>query len=372
MIDIKGKFDSFYNSIIEYHRALAEVKYDRKHVWQYLTAENALTADEKRQIINRWKDVINVNPKLGFEYFQGVKPLYGFNPDFVPSSYFYPFIEGILNPKEWKKQLSHKSMIEMAYKTGISHPKTVLRTYGGAYFDSDYKPLTTAQALDVLKRCDSPLLFKPSTDSEQGAGIKLIAPSQIEELYEDIKTGAIFNPGTDFVLQHVVRQSEQTKFFNPSSLNCVRVTTININDSISVGSIAIKCGPRDSVVDNIGSGKRGVMIGLDEKGAVGDYGVYGDGTITKSHNGVTFKGKQIESCPLIISAAKTLHQYVPKCAVIGWDIALDENNKPVLIEGNTVYPGISLEQMCSGPVFGNRTDEVIDYLKRIIARKKLK
>lgn len=43
-------------------------------------------------------------------------------------------------------------------------------------------------------------------------------------------------------------------------------------------------------------------------------------------------------------------------------MALDKDGDPVLIEGNTVYPGISLEQMCSGPIFGNRTDEVIDYL----------
>lgn len=50
--------------------------------------------------------------------------------------------------------------------------------------------------------------------------------------------------------------------------------------------------------------------------------------------------------------------------MIGLDICLDENNEPVLIEVNLLEPGILYEQLCTGPIFGERTNEVLDYVTR--------
>ena len=51
------------------------------------------------------------------------------------------------------------------------------------------------------------------------------------------------------------------------------------------------------------------------------------------------------------------------CGIIAWDIALDSTTSPLLIEANMWWPGISYGEICSGPIFGARTDEVIDYIK---------
>jgi len=308
---------------------------------------------------------------LGFEFYEGLSALDSFNPDYLPSSYFYPYVERILNPENWKRQLSHKGMLELAYSVGVKHPQTVLRTFGGVYLDKNYKSLTREEALKVISECDFPLLYKPATDSEQGAGIRLFKPEDVCKLYDEIKSDQIFDNGIDFVIQRAVSQSDETRLFNPTSLNCMRVTTLNLNGEISVCSMALKCGPKDSVVDNIGSGKRGVMVGLSNDGTVADKGFYGNGETAESHNGVTFAGKRIDSFPKVVDAALALHRYTPKCAIIGWDLAIDSDNTPVLIEGNTVYPGISIEQMCSGPIFGNRTKEVADYIRYRIGDKKM-
>ena len=36
---------------------------------------------------------------------------------------------------------------------------------------------------------------------------------------------------------------------------------------------------------------------------------------------------------------------------------------PVFIEVNLGFPGIQMEQMCTGPIFGDRTAEVVGYVK---------
>lgn len=49
---------------------------------------------------------------------------------------------------------------------------------------------------------------------------------------------------------------------------------------------------------------------------------------------------------------------------IGWDVCFNEKNEPVIIELNSSQPGVFGEQICTGPIFGVRTQEVIDYCKR--------
>ena len=35
-----------------------------------------------------------------------------------------------------------------------------------------------------------------------------------------------------------------------------------------------------------------------------------------------------------------------------------------MIELNLTYPGIIIPQICTGPIFGIRTDEVIDFVRK--------
>lgn len=362
LTQIKNILSNTLNRVIADHRSQSEAKYDNRNVSHYLGAKAQLTADEKQQIKDKWGEIIHCIPR-GYHYYSGLKMLNGFSPDYLPSSFFFPFIEGVLNPERWKHQLSHKSMIQLIHGFGIKHPHTVVRTYGGLFLNENFKPMSLTETIEVIKVCDLPLLYKPSIDSEQGSGIKLILPSQIDSFCNEIISGKIFMSCPDFVLQIPVEQSMETSIFNPSSLNCMRITTININNKVSVCSRAIKCGPKGSVVDNIGSGKRGVIVGINPDGSLCGKGFYGNGEVAEAHNEIRFIDQKIKHFNRVVDAAICLHSKIDKCKIIGWDLALDSHNDPVLIEGNVIYPGISMEQMCSGPIFGDRTDEVIAYIK---------
>ena len=261
------------------------------------------------------------------------------------------------------KLLSHKSLLQIAYNNGITHPRTVIRSYGGILFDENFCPLLRNEAIGIIRKQNCKLLYKPATDSCQGKGVQLLVNAKdIDCLCKELSESKWVGKG-DFVIQELVSQSTDTEIFNPTSLNCMRITTLNINHQVSAGSFAIKCGPAGSVVDNIGSGKRGVIVGVGKDGRLCEEGFYGNGEKTTSHNGVEFKGKAIPHFDRVINAAIEMHKYVEGCRIIGWDIALDRQNNPVLIEGNVCSPGIRFEQMCSGPIFGERTDEVIDFIR---------
>lgn len=351
-----------YQKFIASRQSKAEEALDRRNMSSLLSHAPSLTNEEKRMIDSKWSSIIK-NPAKGYEFFRGIKALNGnVDANYLPSSYFFPLIEGILNPKAWKYMLAHKSMTELIYDCGVKHPQTVLRSYGGILMDCKYNILSVEKAFEVLKDYNAPLIFKPATDSMQGAGIKLIEPADLPAFSEEILNGGTYK--TDFVLQLPVKQSSETSPFNPSSLNCMRITTLNLNGQVSVCTRALKCGSVGAVVDNIGSGKRGVIVGISNDGVLNDFGYYGNGETTDSHNGVKFSGYKINHFQRVVEAALHLHQINDKCKIIGWDIALDSDNCPVLIEGNVVYPGISFEQLCSGPIFGERTDEVIAFISK--------
>ena len=358
---IKRTVIEAYVNAINVRRSKAESLYDAKNLSNYMKDSEPLSNDEKDLIFQQWGKIIKCI-KRGFPFYRGIKALDEFNASYVPSSYFFPYIEEILNPKEWKYHLSHKGITELIYGSGVRHPQTILRSYGGILLDSKFTPLLKDEIKTILSKINEPILFKPAIDTLQGSGIKLIYPKDFEVLIKDIETGNIFNQCKEFVLQVPVHQSKETSLFNPTSLNCMRITTINLNGNVSVGSRALKCGPKNSVVDNIGTGRRGVIVGINPNGTLKDFGYYGNGDIADQHNNVFFAGYKIDHFKEVEKAAKLLHSFVPNCKIIGWDIALDEDNNPVLIEGNTVYPGISVEQMCSGPIFGERTQEVVNYI----------
>ena len=66
----------------------------------------------------------------------------------------------------------------------------------------------------------------------------------------------------------------------------------------------------------------------------------------------------------VVATALEAHRQIPTCAFAGWDLALAKDGRVLLIEANLTWPEIFGAQMCCGPIFGERTDEVIDFLKR--------
>ena len=59
--------------------------------------------------------------------------------------------------------------------------------------------------------------------------------------------------------------------------------------------------------------------------------------------------------------AETIHRKMPFAKYVGFDIAFDKNGMPVVIEYNINAPGAFYYQLANGPLFADKTKEIIDF-----------
>lgn len=305
-----------------------------------------LTKEEQLSVVDTWglKD---------FTYHRMFKTYAKFDVRYVSDSSFFPTILRSLNPYESANSFERKSLYKILYHE-IPQPNSIVSCLNGTYIVDNHF-VSREDAIELLKSKEE-FIIKPTEYSTQGKNVRLIKTEQdkIEEALELY--------GKNFITQEVLSQSSRTAVFHNSSLNSFRVTTLNINGRVTLCNILFRCGQGDSVVDNGGAG--GLMVGVMPDGSFMDFAYdnhYHKHTQTK--DGVEFKGKCIKEMPEIVNQVVSWHTaYLPHMGIVGWDIALDEQEKPIMIEVNLRLPGIQFEQLCSEtPLFGDRTQEVIDY-----------
>lgn len=285
------------------------------------------------------------------------KKLEHFDADFVCDECMVPYVLRALNSKQKAKAYEHKSLYPIIYSK-IPQPKYFVNCINGVFFNSEMNIVSKEECINILEK-EGEFIIKPTHNSAQGANVKKAVVSNRKDVIEILDYY-----GKDFIAQEIVKQSEITKQFNESSLNTFRITTLNINGEASLCNILFRCGQGNVCVDNGAAG--GLMIGVSKEGEYREYGYdkfYNKHFTTRG--GLEFKGIKVPGFDNIVNQVVGWHaKYLPLMGLCGWDIALDENNNPVMIEINLFDPGAQFEQLSNGtPLFGNRTKEVIEYIK---------
>jgi hypothetical protein len=310
-----------------------------------------LTKDEISLIKSRW-DVLGWSYELNS--FKTYKYFCGFNPDFIPEELYYPIVHSTLNPYVYRKAFADKSNYTTLFRD-IKQPEMLLRMVNGVLYDSDGETINLASADRIFLKAGQAFI-KPSI-ANVGNGCKMIDDtSQMEfgQLLHEYPGG--------FVLQKPVAQSAKTAVFNEKSLNCFRVTSVNVNGVITAPTVCFKFGRNGLQVDNVARG--GCIIGVNQQdGSLEDKAYCLDMSTIDNVNGLFFKDMAIDGIGEIVEFAIYYHKkYFTDLGIIGWDIALDDHDSPMMVEANTDYPGVHLEQIASRkPIFGDRTEEVVKW-----------
>ncbi len=138
------------------------------------------------------------------------------------------------------------------------------------------------------------------------------------------------------LIERVICGCEELEAFHPLSLNTIRVSTaMTKTGEVHIMAATIRTGVDDNFVDNGHS--HGVYAAIDvDTGVISTIGYNANGERFPRHpnSGIPFGGTQIPSWTelreLVVKAAKK----VPQLRYVGWDWALDENHRWILIEGN--------------------------------------
>ena len=287
----------------------------------------------------------------------------GPSPDIVPEDIGHAYIEDVLNPPLFSAYYSDKNLFEETFKEGTL-PKTVARRIGGSILlDKDYQPLT-----EEIKSNSDRLILKPSAGTSSGVGVELFVKS--DKGYVNSTTGEVLTReyltryGDDLILQEAVRQSEYVSYFCKTAVNTIRLATYRSvkDERVHVTAGILRIGRDGEFVDNAHAG--GVYLGVNtETGELGKTAFDQYGNQTKEWNGIDFSKSafKLPNWEEVVEFAKYIGSSNHHSRLLALDIALDENDKPKLIEYNIRWFSYWLFMFNGQLPLGEFTDEIIEH-----------
>ncbi len=280
-----------------------------------------------------------------------------FHPAYIPAEMFFAYIDPYMNNRKKAVGLESKCMFDRLFP-GIPQPKTLACRINGYWLSSDYRPLTFDEVA-ALADAEEAVFVKQSDDSYGGYGVVRLTHTEDQPLTEALAETVKAFKG-DILLQMPIHQHAELARFNPSSVNSYRIVTyLTPEGKPYICTAVFRMGIGNTAVDNFCSG--GIMIGIDTRGRLKKIGYSEDGTITTEHpvTGVRYEGFELPSFGRALKLARRAQLMLPSFRLVSWDIAIEEDGTPVLIEANLTAGGTEAQQITNGPFLRNMTRRIV-------------
>lgn len=341
------KYDNFYESIkTEGERCF---KIDSFTIFNKDT--KILTKTEKQKILEYWNKYIkNINLNYHRYYIDKNNK---FDVRYIPDDIFVKYIDPYLNDRTLEPGVADKNYFDL-YFNDLPMPKTYVRMINGQLLNSKYEIITMDCAMDILCSCGQ-FVVKPSIASYGGKNIFFFKNVDYDTISQFLKKPPLKN----LIFQEVLEQSKQTSYLHPESLNTIRIMTLMLDNEIVILPAALRIGVGESRVDNASSG--GIYCKINKDGSLANFAYDALGNKFNNHpSGKLFGNVKINSIEKINSLVKKAAQKLPHFRLIGWDIALNKDDNPVIIEANLTMSGLDVIETVCGPLFGEYTDKILD------------
>ena len=275
-----------------------------------------------------------------------------FSPRFIFGSFFNKEILPSFNTPQMSPAWSDKCYLDNLLP-GVLVPRTILRNINGYFFDEAFKPINDSCAKKIIDGHPDPLIVKKSIFSSGGKSIRLQKKhSEGTEIFGGYSK--------NFVVQEVVRQHTVLSGLNSSSLNTIRIVSLNFKGKIYILIAALRVGAEGSCVDNISSG--GVAFGVSHEGILlptaREY--WGWPVFHPKSENLKNHKTMIPSFDKIIEIIREHHPKFPHFGFIAWDFAVDNESRPLVVEINlgnfSVHP---FQEAAGRPFLGDMTEEVL-------------
>lgn len=348
MINIKASLERRYLRKLEKKLFLLH-----KSEWTPLTAEESRSIDKK--------------DRYAYSVFKNMAGTENF-PYYVSASQYKTILLPILNPLNHTLSgeihdslYSDKNYAELIM-TQLQFPKAIFRRISGNFFSPDLKRITEQEALALTQPYEE-LVFKHSVDSGHGTGVKL--------LKSDRFAAELATYSQNYVVQERVIQHPVLSYFNESSVNILRITSVCLDGEVYILGGILRIGAPGSFCDHTPHGSTHNL----------DVGINSDGTLVQKafdpdhcHVYDNVYGKPIQgTIPRyneILDLIRQEHIKYPRYGLIGWDFTIDKDENIICMEFNTKWPGISATQYAHGAVFSQKTKAGVPLLDAILAQSK--
>lgn len=274
------------------------------------------------------------------------------DPRYIPDDLYYGEMIPYFSNSQFRRFGEDKCYHDVWFPD-IKRPQTICKNIAGVYYNPDMEPITFDEAVSLALAFHDECLVKPSIDSGEGRLIQFFTP---ETINRGVVEAAFKEMGANFIMQAAVKQHEVLSRMNPSSLNTIRVVSFFFEGKVYILSCILRIGAPNAKVDNVGAG--GYACPIHPNGQLNDKAVNRKAEwVSENSTGVKFVDIQIPEFDRVIDTVKFAHKRLAHFKLIGWDMSVDIQGDPVMIEYNTC-PGAN--QISCGPTFGDLTDRVLD------------
>ena len=278
-----------------------------------------------------------------------------YSEKYIPASVYVSSIIFRLNDLQYSAAYVDKGFYDTLFPD-VNRPQTFVKNINGFYYD-DRKPISKEEA---IYRCSNlkEAVIKPSVFGTWGQGVKLFHTDNgfIPEL--NMSVPDLFSQyNKSFIIQSKLEQHPDLAKLNPTSVNTIRVMSYRKENEVIILYAVIRIGRMGKVVDNETAGGIKADIDLQTGRIKGSaFGSPKEKNMPQTDSGAVLDNYLIPSFPQVLDFVKNLHLRLPYFRLIGWDISVDTNGNPVMIEWNR---SSELSQVAHGPAFGDYTEEIL-------------
>ena len=316
----------------------------------------------KNNILKKYK-INDATSDLFSNYYASIL---GINSEkFISVPTYFNYIEPKLNISSFAECLADKNYYNRFFPD-INTPTTFLRKIRGHFYDDTYNHINLSeQSFEVFTDSAPTIIIKASIDSGSGRNIEFY--NLKNDQYENAVTKkpltiSYLESFPDFIVQEFVVQHEFFRKFNPDSNNTVRVLIYRSvkDDSIHILHRLFRVGAKGSYLDHDNLG--GVAIGITTGHRLNRFATDAIGNKYYEYNNI--KLGEVGVVPFmdkIEEMARTIAGQSFYARLLAIDFTIDDRGNPLLIEINTQGNGTSQYQMNNGPLFGEFTDEILEF-----------
>lgn len=293
-------------------------------------------------------------PTYWHQYLYSRNGLY--SEKYIPASIYNSSIIWSLNNFQFSIPYVDKGFYDTLFPD-VNRPQTIVKNVNGFYYD-DKSSISKEEA---IARCSNlkEAIIKPSVLSCWGVGVQLFHSDNGIIPEKNMSVNDLFSYyKNSFIVQTKLEQHPDIARLNPTSVNTLRIMSYRKDDEVIFLYAVIRIGRKGQVVDNETAGGIKADIDLQTGRIKGPaFGSPTEKNMPQTDTGVELDNYLIPSFPQVLDFVRDLHLRLPYFRLIGWDISVDPEGKPIMIEWNRAA---DLSQVAHGPAFGDYTEEILE------------
>lgn len=358
---MKTALRNFYFTHFDRERVISRINDGRRDLNYAMQNALPVSKEQKKTICEFWRPYLKgIVAKKAFDlhWFDVYNRtnIFG-NPLewYIPDGYYYAVLDRFFNDPIRCKYVDDKNLYNL-YFHDVNQAKTVCRKERGIYLDADYHIISQKKAIDLCISAEG-IILKPSVSAWAGSGIKKWVASS--DSVSELET--LVDSRGPFVIQELIQQHKSLAQFTDTCVNTMRLVTLTLEGwEPEVVTAVLIMGGKGAFTNHLHGG--GLICGIKKDGSLLPYAFDGKLQQYDTHpSGVVFARCQIPNFDKCVSLVKELAPRLVCCSrLTSWDVTLDSRGEPLLIEVNLEYGGVV--QKAGGPVFGERTEEVLKYI----------